>query len=77
MYLRRVRDSNPRTPCEGYTLSRRAPSTTRPTLLYFLELANLTNREVLIKLLTVFYFILFFVIFKYDRKGIIKFDFPN
>src|SRR5690606_15603585 len=31
--LRRVRDSNPRDPFGAYTLSRRAPSTTRPTLL--------------------------------------------
>ncbi len=30
---RRVRDSNPRYPLEVYTLSRRAPSTTRTTLL--------------------------------------------
>jgi hypothetical protein len=30
--LRRVRDSNPRYPFGVYTLSRRAPSTTRTTL---------------------------------------------
>ena len=29
---RRERDSNPRTPCEGYAISSRAPSTTRPSL---------------------------------------------
>ncbi len=31
-FQRRVRDSNPRYPLEVYTLSRRAPSTTRTTL---------------------------------------------
>gem|GEM_PF-4494241 len=31
--LRRLRDSNPRYPLEVYTLSRRAPSTTRTSLL--------------------------------------------
>ena len=32
--LRRVRDSNPRSPFGAYTLSKRAPSTARPTLLW-------------------------------------------
>jgi hypothetical protein len=32
--LRRLRDSNPRYPLEVYTLSRRAPSTTRTSLHY-------------------------------------------
>lgn len=33
--LRRLRDSNPRYPLEVYTLSRRAPSTTRTSLQFF------------------------------------------
>src|SRR5688572_19059227 len=32
IYMRRLRDSNPRYPFEVYTLSRRAPSTTRTSL---------------------------------------------
>ena len=32
IFLQRGRDSNPRYPFEVYTLSRRAPSTTRPPL---------------------------------------------
>ena len=34
LLLRRERDSNPRYPFEAYTLSRRAPSTTRTSLQY-------------------------------------------
>ena len=33
-FMRRLRDSNPRYPLEVYTLSRRAPSTTRTSLLW-------------------------------------------
>ncbi len=35
--MQRERDSNPRYACDVYTLSRRAPSTTRPPLLVLLK----------------------------------------
>ena len=52
----RGRDSNPRYPFEVYTLSRRAPSTTRPPLcifLPFITVAQITKKSLVVKILKV------------------------
>ncbi len=49
--MQRGRDSNPRYPFEVYTLSRRAPSTTRPPLYYSIfQGVELTKKKVLNKI---------------------------
>ena len=49
--MQRGRDSNPRYPFEVYTLSRRAPSTTRPPLfLLIFQGVELTKKKALNKI---------------------------
>ncbi len=71
---RREWDSNPRYPFEVYTLSRRAPSTTRPPLLTYSQPAKL-QKNINYKSIYVFFSLIYkrkskTIFSKYHRKSV-------